>query len=195
MNWADYTILAVLGLSVLIGLWRGLISEVLAIACWVAAFWVAWAFGEPLSQRFSGVDVPSVRLLIGYGLCFIVVLIAGALVSFVMRKLVKGSGLSGTDRLLGMFFGLARGLLLVTVAVLLLGFTPMPRDPWWHDSRLMPSFQAGAQWLSDRLPESVSKHLDLRGLLPLSLPVPSPPQTPPGTPGATPAPAQKTSST
>jgi len=188
VNWADYTILAVLGLSVLIGLWRGLISEVLAIVCWVAAVWVAYVFGEPLAQQFTAVDVPSVRLLIGYGLCFLVVLIAGALVSFVMRKLVKGSGLSGTDRLLGMFFGLARGLLLITVAVLLLGFTPMPRDPWWHASTLMPSFEVGAEWLSQRLPESVSKHLDLRGVLPLA-----PPSMPATPEGKTP-PATKTSS-
>ncbi|HOV58255.1 MAG TPA: CvpA family protein [Rhodanobacteraceae bacterium] len=176
MNWADYTILAVLALSVLIGLWRGLVSEVLAIACWVAAFWLAWLFGEPLAQRFSAVDVPSVRLLLGYGLCFLVVLIAGALLAFVLRKLVAGSGLSGTDRLLGMFFGLARGWLLVTLAVLLLGFTPLPRDPWWQASRLLPGFQLGAEWLSARLPESVKRHVDLRGVLP----------TPPASPTASP---------
>ena len=176
MNWADYTILAVLALSVLIGLWRGLVSEVLAIACWVAAFWLAWLFGEPLAQRFGAVDVPSVRLLLGYGLCFLVVLIAGALLAFVLRKLVAGSGLSGTDRLLGMFFGLARGWLLVTLAVLLLGFTPLPRDPWWQASRLLPGFQLGAEWLSARLPESVKRHVDLRGVLP----------TPPASPTAAP---------
>ena len=176
MNWADYTILAVLALSVLIGLWRGLVSEVLAIACWVAAFWLAWLFGEPLAQRFSAVDVPSVRLLLGYGLCFLVVLIAGALLAFVLRKLVAGSGLSGTDRLLGMFFGLARGWLLVTLAVVLLGFTPLPRDPWWQASRLLPGFQLGAEWLSARLPESVKRHVDLRGVLP----------TPPASPTASP---------
>jgi len=176
LNWADYTILAVLALSVLIGLWRGLVSEVLAIACWVAAFWLAWLFGEPLAQRFSAVDVPSVRLLLGYGLCFLVVLIAGALLAFVLRKLVAGSGLSGTDRLLGMFFGLARGWLLVTLAVLLLGFTPLPRDPWWQASRLLPGFQLGAEWLSARLPESVKRHVDLRGVLP----------TPPASPTASP---------
>ncbi|HSX60973.1 MAG TPA: CvpA family protein [Tahibacter sp.] len=167
MNWADYCILGVLALSVLIGLWRGLVAEVMALACWAAAFWVAWMFGEKLAAQFTSVDVPSVRLLLGYGLCFIGVLVAGALVAFIVRKLVAGSGLSGTDRLLGMFFGLARGLALVMIAVLLLGFTPFPRDPWWQESRLMPGFQNGAEWLSARLPESVSKHLDYRGLLPL----------------------------
>lgn len=181
MNWADYTILAVLALSVLIGLWRGLVSEVLAIACWAAAFWLAWLFGEPLAQRFTAVDVPSVRLLLGYGLCFLSVLIAGALLSFILRKLVAGSGLSGTDRLLGMVFGLARGWLLVTLSVLLLGFTPLPRDPWWQASRLLPGFQLGAEWLSARLPASVKQHLDLRGVLPPSVP-PAAPTAPAASP-------------
>ena len=181
MNWADYCILGVLALSVLIGLWRGLIAEVMALACWAAAFWVAWMFGEKLAAQFASVDVPSVRLLLGYGLCFIGVLVAGALVAFVLRKLVAGSGLSGTDRLLGMLFGLARGLALVLIAVLLLGFTPFPRDPWWKESRLMPGFQNGAEWLSAKLPESVNKHLDYRGLLnmPALQGAPSAPNSPP----------------
>ena len=106
--------------------------------------------------------------MLGYALCFIAVLIAGAIVGFLMRKLVAGSGLSGTDRLLGAVFGLGRGLALVTLVVLLLGFTPFPRDPWWHESRLLPSFQQGAQWAAAHMPAEVTKYLDLRGLLPLS---------------------------
>jgi membrane protein required for colicin V production len=181
VNWADYCILGVLALSVVIGLWRGFISEVMALACWAAAFWVAWIFGERLAAQFTSIEVPSVRLLLGYGICFIGVLIAGALVAFVVRKLVAGSGLSGTDRLLGMLFGLARGLALVLIAVLLLGFTPFPRDPWWKESRLMPGFQNGAEWLSAKLPESVNKHLDYRGLLtlPALQGAPAVPQSPP----------------
>jgi membrane protein required for colicin V production len=166
MNWADYCVIAVLALSVLMGLWRGFIGEVLALACWVLAFWVAWNFGDKLAAQFSAIDLPSARLLLGYAICFIAVLIAGAIVSFLMRKLVAGSGLSGSDRLLGMVFGLVRGLALVTLTVLILGFTPLPRDPWWHQSQLLPGFQHSAQWLSARLPADVTKYLDLRGLLP-----------------------------
>ncbi len=166
MNWADYCILAALGLSILMGLWRGFIGEVLALAGWVLAFWVAWRFGSALAQKFTAVDEPSIRLLLGYGFCFLAVLIAGGIVGFLMRKLVAGSGLSGSDRLLGMVFGLVRGLALVTFTVLLLGFTPLPRDPWWHQSQLLPAFQGYAQWLSARLPPEATKYLDLRGILP-----------------------------
>lgn len=166
MNWADYTILAMLGLSVLMGLWRGFIGEVLALAVWVCAFWVAWVFGPPLAERFSAsISTPSARVLLAYAVCFVAVLIAGAIFTFLVRKLVEGSGLSGSDRLLGMVFGLVRGVALVVLVVVLMGFTPFPRDPWWSESRLLPSFENGAQWLTARLPESVSKYLEPAGAL------------------------------
>ncbi|WP_348055663.1 CvpA family protein [Dokdonella sp.] len=176
MNWADYTIIAVLGLSVLMGLWRGFIGEVLALACWACAFWVAWVFGPLLAERFSGsISTPSARVLLAYGLCFITVLIAGAIVTFLIRKLVESSGLSGSDRLLGMVFGLVRGLALVVLVVLLMEFTPFPRDPWWHESRLLPSFERGSQWLTARLPDSVSRYLE--PVETLMKPLSSPPPT------------------
>ncbi len=167
MNWADYVILGALGLSVLMGLWRGFVGEVLALAVWGLAVWVAWTLGPQVAAALTAVSLPSARIVLGYALCFIAVLIAGAIIGFLMRKLVAGSGLSGTDRLLGAVFGLARGLALVTLVVLLLGFTPFPRDPWWHESRLLPSFQQGAQWAATHMPAEVTKYLDLRGLLPL----------------------------
>lgn len=176
MNWADYTILAVLGLSVLMGLWRGFVGEVLALAVWACAFWVAWVFGPLLAERFSAsISTPSVRVLLAYALCFIAVLIAGAIVTFLMRKLVEGSGLSGSDRLLGMVFGLVRGLALVVLVVMLMGFTPFPRDPWWHESRLLPSFDRGAHWLAAKLPAEVARYLEpVESWIKPALPVPAP---------------------
>jgi membrane protein required for colicin V production len=181
MNWADYCIIGALGLSVLMGLWRGFIGEILALAVWVLAFWVAWRFGDKLAASFAAIDQPSVRLLLGYAICFIAVLIAGAILSFLMRKLIAGSGLSGSDRMFGMVFGLVRGLALVTLTVLMLGFTPLPRDPWWHQSQLLPAFQSYAQWLSAQLPPEVTRHLDLHGMLP-QIPAAAPKTAPPPNP-------------
>jgi membrane protein required for colicin V production len=83
MNAVDVIIIAVLLLSVLVGLWRGLISEVLALLTWIAAFWVAWKFGPAVSAHFDRmIQTPVLRLAVGYGLCFIAVLIVGALVRF-----------------------------------------------------------------------------------------------------------------
>jgi len=182
VNWADYIIIAVLGVSVLIGLWRGLISEVLALAVWAAAFWVAWTFGPSVAGYFEhSIQLPSARILVGYGICFLAVLIAGALLRFLVSKLVEGTGLSGTDRLLGMVFGFVRGVLLVTLAVFLLGFTAFSRDPWWHESVLMPQFKGMAAWLGDRVPDSVRHYLNPPAVLDHL------PALPAGMPGASPA--------
>jgi len=160
VNWTDYIIIGVLAISVLIGLWRGLVSEVLALVIWVAAFWVAWMLGPVVAKHFEHIiELPSARIVVGYGICFVVVLIIGALLRFVISKLIESTGLSGTDRLLGMLFGFARGVLLVTLMVFLVGFTAFTRDPWWQQSVLLPQFQRVAIWLEQRVPASVSEHL------------------------------------
>ena len=179
MSWVDFCIIAVLVLSSLMGLMRGFIGEIVALACWVIAFWVAWMFGPQLAAALTVIDTPSVRLLLGYSICFFAVLIAGAIFSFLMRKLIAGSGLTGSDRLLGMLFGLLRGLVLVTLLVLVLGFTPLAKDPWWQHSQMLPTFQRVAAWVSERLPPEVAKYLDLRQILPqIESAVPAPPPKP-----------------
>lgn len=166
MNWTDYIIIGVLGLSIMIGLWRGLVSEVLALVIWAAAFWVAWIFGPRLAARFGHViELPSARIIVAYALCFVAVLILGALLRFVVGRLIEGTGLSGTDRLLGMLFGFVRGVLLVTLLVFLLGFTAFTRDPWWQQSVLLPHFQRAAAWMGQRVPAEVGKYLRPERLL------------------------------
>jgi membrane protein required for colicin V production len=161
MNWFDYAIVATLVLSIGVGLWRGFIGEVMALVCWVLAFWIAWMFGPVLAEQFSAsISVPSVRVLLGYAICFVAVLIGGAIVSYLLRKLVSGSGLSGTDRLLGMVFGLVRGFALVVLVVLLMKFTPVVRDDWWQTSQMLPTFERSASWVTSYLPETVSKYLE-----------------------------------
>jgi len=192
MNGVDYAIVAVLALSVLIGLWRGLVSEVLALVVWVAAFWVAWLYGPAVSTHFPQISVPSVRIIAGYGLCFVAVLVLGALLRFVLARLVAGTGLSGTDRVLGMAFGFVRGVLLVSVLVFLVGFTAFTHDPWWRQSVLLPHFQHVAAWLAQRVPPNVGDYLhppaDVLSRLPAPAAAPISGQTP--TPASTSSPAQ-----
>jgi membrane protein required for colicin V production len=184
MNAVDVIIIAVLLLSVLVGLWRGLISEVLALVTWIAAFWVAWKFGAGVSAHFDRmIQTPVVRLVVGYGLCFIAVLIVGALVRFGIQALVDSTGLGGTDRLLGMIFGFARGLLLVTLIVFLVGLTSFAREPMWQQSTLLPQFKGLAAWLEEQLPANVREHLhpdevpdrlkNLQNVLPRALQTPA----------------------
>lgn len=162
MNAADIAILAVLALSTLFGLMRGFVSEVLSLVCWIAAFWVAWAFGDQIAQFYgSWLHEPAARIVAGYATCFVAVLIVGALVGWILRKLLNVSGLRGGDRVLGMLFGLARGLLLVTFVVLMLGFTAAPREAaWWRQSTLLPAFANGAGWLARQLPPEVNRYLE-----------------------------------
>ena len=175
LSTADIVLLVIVGLSTIVGVWRGFVVEVMSLAVWVAAFWLAFAFGDEAAALFEGaVQAAGARLLLGYAALFISALLVGGLATWLMGRLVKSTGLSGTDRLLGLGFGLLRGAALGCVLVLLLGFTPLPQDDWWRESRLLPGFQRGAEWLRSWLPETVAQHVDFRPVLP-TLPIPSPP--------------------
>jgi membrane protein required for colicin V production len=160
LTWADLTLLAILGLSSIVGLWRGFVVEVMSLAVWVAAFWLAFVFGDETATLFEGaVQSGTAQLVLGYASVFVCALAVGGLLTWLMGRLVKGTGLSGTDRMLGLGFGLLRGVALACILVLLMGFTPMPQDSWWQQSRLLPGFQSGAEWLKTWLPEAVAEQI------------------------------------
>lgn len=194
MNTADLVILAVLALSMLFGLWRGFVSEVLSLACWIAAFWVAWAFGDEVAAFYGGfLREPTACIIAGYLTCFLGVVVVGALLGWMVRRLLSHGGLRGGDRFLGLLFGMARGLLLVTFAVLMLGFTPLPRTAaWWRQSALLPAFESGAAWVATRLPPAVARYLEIGGqALPALSRVPiSTPEKQAGEPAASAAPGR-----
>ncbi|MBE5316000.1 MAG: CvpA family protein [Xanthomonadales bacterium] len=176
LTWADIVLLAILGLSTLVGLWRGFIVEVMSVAVWVGAFWLAFTYGDSAALLYEGVvEAPSARLLLGYATLFALALAVGGLATWLMGKLVKSTGLSGTDRLLGLLFGLVRGYALGAVAVLLAGFTALPGDAWWEQSRVVPAFQRGAEWLRAHLPASVAQEVNFVPVLRLDLSSPAPP--------------------
>ena len=157
MIWVDYIILGIIGLSAVISLVRGFVREALSLAVWVLAFWVAWTFFRELAEQIDWFTVPSVRLCVSFAILFIATLMLGALVNFLVGQLVDKTGLSGTDRLIGIFFGAARGALLISVLVLLAGLTPFPNDPWWHESQLIGYFQELALWLKELLPPDIGE--------------------------------------
>lgn len=181
---ADIVLLAILGISTLVGLWRGFVVEVMSLAVWVAAFWLAFVFGDEVAAMFDGVvQAGAARWFLGYVTTFILALLVGGLATWLLGKLVSSTGLSGTDRLLGLGFGLLRGAALICVLVLVLGFTPAPQDAWWRESRLIPRFQPGAEWMRGWLPSTVAEHIRFDPVL-AALPLLSPPAPPPGDNGA-----------
>ena len=159
MNWADYLIVIVIALSMLIGLWRGLLREVISLATWIAAFAIAFLFAEDGAAHLAPyLDVPSLRAAAAFGGLFLATLLLGGLVGIVASQLVDYTGLTGTDRVLGMIFGLGRGAVVIAILVLAAGLTPLPKDPWWQQSRLLPHFQEAALQLRDWLPPELAQN-------------------------------------
>ena len=151
MNWADWAIIAIVVLSALISLVRGFVREALSLAVWVAAVVVAMKFHQPLSQQFSNlIETPSLQLIVAWLALLLATLLAGILLTYVIGQLVKATGLSSTDRLIGMLFGVARGLIVVLVVLVLLPKAiPLDQDYWWQQSVLIPRFLEFEQWASD----------------------------------------------
>lgn len=158
MNWFDYAILGILFLSGAISLLRGFVREAFSLAVWLFALWIAWTFFRDLSPLLSNwIDTPSVQLGLAFAGLLVAALIVGGLVNYLLIQLVEKTGLSGSDRMVGMLFGVARGVVLVSVVVLLAGLTPLPQDPWWQNSVLVPYFEELALWLNGLLPDDISQ--------------------------------------
>lgn len=172
----DIAVIAVLLVSALLGLWRGFIVEVMSLLTWMLAFWSAWMFGETLAAALpASLETAAVRLAVGYIGCFVGMLALGGLLTWLLTRLVKGTGLSGTDRLLGFVFGLLRGLAVCLLLLLVLGLTPVTRLPEWHSSVLIPLLQPLASWLRAQLPPAMAEQIQLPALaLPAIAPPPAP---------------------
>lgn len=156
LNWADYSIIGILVLSALISLMRGFVREAISLATWIVAAWVAICFAPLLADYLAKyIATPSARTVIAFAGLFIVVLIIGGLINFLFSQLVEKTGLSGTDRILGFMFGVARGILLVGVLILLGNISGLNQDPWWSSSQLIPYFQGLAQWLQSFVPTQI----------------------------------------
>jgi len=161
--WVDYFILAIITVSALLSLWRGFIKEALSLASWIAALWVAMLFFDDLGGYLAQwIDTPSVRGAVAFVILFVATVIAGGVVNFLVGKLVEKTGLSATDRALGVVFGVARGAVIVSVLVMLAGLTAVPRDPWWSESLLLAHFQDMAMWLRSFLPAGIAEKIQFQ---------------------------------
>lgn len=148
MNWADWTIVGIVSVSALISIKRGFVKEALSLLVWIAAFVIALLFGHRLSLLLTDlISTPSLREIAAFALLFAATLIVGAMVNYLVGELVRMTGLSGTDRLFGMVFGLARGVLVVLAIVILLpSVVPVDSDPWWQESLLISQLLTFEGW-------------------------------------------------
>ena len=150
MQGADFIIVAVIGLSVAVGLMRGFIREGVALATWLVAIWVAWRFSGFLHPYLGGVlESPEQKAWVARGIVLLIVLLIGALLGTILSWITNtASGLSLMDRILGVLFGLVRGVLLVGFGALLGQTLKLQDEGWWRHAKLMPYAETVGGWLN-----------------------------------------------
>lgn len=160
MTGFDYVVIGIVCFSLLFGLWRGVVGEIMALLAWALGIFAAIEFGELTGRTiFTGLADPAVRTLAGCVVIFVGVLVAMAVVRMVVRRMVRALGLTASDRLLGMFFGLARGVLVTMVLVGLGGMTAAPTQPWWKEATLSPPLETAVLMARQWLPDDLAKRI------------------------------------
>lgn len=157
MVWVDYVIPGIIVLSALFSLMRGFVREALSLIGWVAAFWLALRYANPLAELFlSSITIPSLRIITAFTILFVLTLMLAALINHLAGHLVKRTGLTGTDRAVGIVFGIARGGVVVSILVLLAGLTSLPQDPWWGESMMIGHFESFALWMQSTIAPEIN---------------------------------------
>ncbi len=138
----DIAIAIIVATSGIISMVRGFVKEAMSLVIWLAAFFVAMSFKEVVAALLINVvELASIRQLVAWGILFVGTLLLGAMINFLLGKLVSSTGLGGTDRTLGLVFGVFRGLLIVLALVIVIPKAlPVDQDAWWTASSLIPLF-------------------------------------------------------
>jgi membrane protein required for colicin V production len=161
MTGFDLIVIGIIGLSTVLAFWRGVIRAVISLVALVAAVLAAIQFSPSVAQMLPVLsDSPTSRYLAAFALIFIVVVLVGALLGWALSRAIRAIGLGFVDRLLGAIFGMARGVLIVVIAVLLAGLTTLPRQEWWQNALFSPPLVVAALSLRPWLPQAFAQRLD-----------------------------------
>lgn len=159
----DYVAVGIVVVSLAIGLWRGVVGEIIALVAWILAFFAARAWGAEIAPAlFAGIADPAVRIVAGWVAVFVAVLVLMSLLRLAVRGLLKALGLTLTDRLLGLFFGAARGLLIVFLLIAVGGMTSVPKEKWWSEAYFAPPLETAVLASKPWLPPDVAKRIRFR---------------------------------
>ncbi len=163
MIWIDYAILTVICVSALLGLMRGLIQETFSLISWIAALWVGLHYYPALAIRLKVLmPQPGIRAAIAFAALFLTTVILGKIIGYLIGTLVDQSPLSGLNRLGGLLFGGARGLLLILILILAADALELPHQGLRRQSRFLPSLERWAQILAHQHPQDYLRlvHID-----------------------------------
>ena len=150
----DTLLIGILSVSAVMSLVRGFFKEALSLVTWVAAFFLAKHFALPLSIELEPlIQSATARYGAAFVILFGLTLLVGGVINTLISKVVQLAGFGVADRILGTVFGVARGVILITVGVLVLGKTPMRQADFWQRSTLLPHFQLIATWSEKVFPE------------------------------------------
>lgn len=163
----DIAVLAIVAISTLLAFLRGIVREIIALVAWIAALIVAVRYGSDFAGLFTGIDVsPAVKQVVAFSIVFFAVLIAGGFIAMLLSRAVRAVGLGVVDGLLGGVFGVARGMVVVLLGILVCGLTSLPKNEWWQNAALAPPLTAAALQFRDWLPPAWAGRLDYSAAAP-----------------------------
>ncbi|MBA3660659.1 MAG: CvpA family protein [Gammaproteobacteria bacterium] len=167
LNWVDYIILIIFFFSILTGLARGFVREIISLITLIAAFIVAIVFSNPLAQAFTssptvqnvvtqastsiGMNttqpVSYLALGLSFGLLFAGTVLVGSIIGYFANAAFQAGVLGIGNRLFGGVFGLIRGYIINLVLIFLVQMTPLSAEAWWQQSKLVAAYQPSVVWL------------------------------------------------
>jgi membrane protein required for colicin V production len=160
MSTVDWLFTSILGLSLLTGLWRGLVRELLSVISWVAAFFLSQWLASDAAQWLPMAGASEViRHAAGFVAVFVACLVAGGLLGWLLQKLLSTVGLAPLDRLLGAMFGLVRGAVVLLAVTVVMQMTPLQTSPMWQGSQGAVMASKALQGLKPMLPADFGKYL------------------------------------
>ncbi|QKS28632.1 MAG: Colicin V production protein [Accumulibacter sp.] len=155
----DYLVLIIVAASLLLGLWRGIVGEIIALVAWIVAFLAARWWGAEAARLFVAIEDPTLRLVAGWIAVGLAVLVGMALLRLAVRGLIKALGMTLSDRLLGVIFGVARGLVIVMILVAVGGMTALPKERWWSEAYFSAPLETAVLASKPWLPSDVAKRI------------------------------------
>ena len=163
MSGVDIVILAIIIVSALVSLVRGFFREAVSLLTWIGAIIITLSFTRQFATLLppETIESPTARLGISAVVLFLGCLFIGGLINYLFQKIMANAKLGPTDRVIGVIFGILRGVVMVALLVLVSHLVPtIPQESWWQQSRLIPRFENIAESIHDKLPQEIADHFD-----------------------------------